>query len=540
MFSLSRTLIATAAAALLAGCAGTTPKELVRSDYKASNDRVTDGHSQLRERAEESERRRLAAQEVQRPFIAGNTQPIARELSMPEQLRRSVPVLANFQRGPVDVETAMRQLSEASGVLISATPDALLPPTAFGPRLGTAGPGGAAGAAPVGAPVITQTRIQFPSQPVPLWQLLDDVARQGNLSWRPVASGAEFFRVETRVFHLAGTPQGANTNASLGRNNAANQAFEAVSRTAFSTQDQNPLRALQTTVEAMLTVGGRAQLSPESQTLVVTDTPASLARVQRFVDEQNKIMSRRVRVVLEVIEVVDRNASDVGVDWRILYESANRALANVGPTALASNQAGRFNVGPTTGVFAGSELVIRALSDVGVVVNRRFFPVVTTSGRPVTQAIRSTFDYVNQVQATTVPTGSTIAFTGTAPTVTQKEETVGTFVTMVPTAKMDDSIFLSMSFDVTTAQPLVPFTVGSATSSVTVQQKTIDGTGFIQELPVRSGQTVLVGGLEASTSQDTIRRIAPNAPIVFGGSNQTRVTKTRMLLLVTAVAEEGV
>lgn len=523
-------------ATVLVGCGTTTPKDLVRAEYTAASDRVSQGHAELRERVEEIERRRLAAQEVQRPFIAGNTLPLAREVSMPEVLRRSVPVLANFQRGPVDIETAMRQLSEAGGIVISVTPDALLPAAAFGPRTGAGSPG----AAPMGAPVVSQTRVQFPSVPTPLWQLLDNLTRQASMSWRPMPGGAEVYRVETRVFQLAGTPQVATTSASLGRNNAQGQAFDASSKSSFSTADQNPMRALQVTVEAMLSLGGRSQLSAESQTLVVTDTPASLARVQRFIEEQNKIMSRRVRVVLEVIEVVDREGSDVGVDWSILYESATRALSNVSPTALASTQAARLRLGPTTGVFSGSELVVRALSDVGVVVNRRFFPMVTTSGRPVTQAIRSTFNYIDQVQATTVAAGSTISVTGTAPTVTQKEETVGTFVTMVPTAKADDSVFLSISFDVTTAQPLVPFTVGSSTSSVTVQQKTIDGTGFIQELPVRSGQTVLVGGLESVNSQDAIRRIAPNAPIIFGGANQSRVTKTRMLLLVTAVAEEGV
>jgi type IVB pilus formation R64 PilN family outer membrane protein len=520
----------------MAGCGTTTPKDLARAEYRVSSERVAEGHAQLRDRVEESERRRLAAQEVQRPFIAGNTMPLARELSMPEVLRRSVPVLVNFQRGPVDIETAMRQLSEASGIVISITPDALLPATAFGPRTGS----GAPGSAPVGAPMVTQTRLQFPARATPLWELLDNLTRQGGMSWRPVPGGAEIYRVETRVFQLAGTPQIATTSASLGRNNAQGQSFDASSKSAFSTADQSPLRALQTTVEAMLTTGGRSQLSAENQTMVVTDTPASLVRVQRFIEDQNKIMSRRVRVVLEVIEVVDRDASDIGVDWSILYESATRALANTSPTAVASSQAARLALGPTAGIFSGSELVLRALSDVGVVVNRRFFPMVTTSGRPVTQAIRTSFNYIDQVQATTPTAGSTLSVTGTAPTVTQKEETVGTFVTMVPTAKSDDSVFLSISFDVTTAQPLVPFTVGSSTSSVTVQQKTIDGTGFIQELPVRSGQTVLVGGLESVNSQDTIRRIAPGSPLVFGGSNQARMTKTRMLLLVTAVAEEGV
>jgi type II secretory pathway component HofQ len=117
---------------------------------------------------------------------------------------------------------------------------------------------------------------------------------------------------------------------------------------------------------------------------------------------------------------------------------------------------------------------------------------------------------------------------------------VGTFVTLVPTAKPDGSIFLSVSFDVTSAAPLVPFTVGAGGSGVTVQQKTIDGSGVIQEVPVRSGQTVVIGGIEQNIMQSTERRLGPNAPIILGGSDSNKITKSRMILLVTAVTEEGI
>lgn len=516
-----------AGAIVLAGCANAP--QVTHRDAQVANEQIAASHAAFREAALLNAKKRLAAQDVQRPYIAGNTRPLAREVAMPDVLRRSVPVVAMYQRGPVDLETALRQISEASGVLVTATADAMLPAAAFSPRIGLQA-----------SPVLAPTRIVVPSEATPLWRLLDDVARQAQLSWRPVPSGAEFFRVETRVFQLAGTPQVASTNASLGRNGGQNQIFESTSKTGFETKDQNQFKGFMSAVDAMLSVGGKAQLANESQTLVVTDTPTNLDRIAAFVDEQNKIMSRRVRVVLEVVEVVDKDSSEFGLDWNIVYGSASRALANASPATLVSEQVGTLSLGPTTGPFAGSNLVVKALNEVGVVVNRRFFPFLTTSGRPVTQAIRTTFNYVDQVQATSQPAGSTVVTTQQAPTVTQKEETVGTFVTVVPTAKTDGSIFLSISFDLTSAQPLVPFTVGSQGAQVTVQQKTIDGTGFIQELPIRSGQTVLVGGLESQTAQDSQRRLASGAPILFGGSNAAKVNKSRLLLLVTAVSEEGV
>jgi len=516
-----------AAIFLITGCASKN-HEVAQANAKVAEQRAEKEQAEFRVAIEEASKRRIAAQLVNRPFIAGNSKPLARAAVMPEQLRKATPVTALFSSVPTDLDTALRQLSLATDLMFTATPDALLPPAAFGPRTSVT-------ASPVGAP----PRVTLQVQGAPLWTVLDDIARQTQTSWRPVATGAEFYRIETRVYTLSAIAQNASASASLGRNAGSNQVFESQSKSSFESKDMNVITGIRTAIDAMLTTGGRAVISPESGTLVVTDTPAAQDRIALFVTEQNKILSRRVRMVLESIEVIDKDATEVGVDWSLIYATADAALKINSPVTLAGLMAGQLSAtAPNdSGRYAGSTVVVKALSEIGVVVNRRVFPLLTTSGRPVTQAVRTTFNYVDQVQATSVSSSSTST---QAPTITQKDETVGTFLTVLPTAKADGTVFLSLSFDMTSAQPLVPFTAGSVGSSVTVQQKTIDGSGIIQEVPLRSGQTVLVGGIESNVAQDTIRRLMPGAPLLFGGSNAAKITKSRMILIVTAVIEEGV
>lgn len=511
--------------ATLAGCAY---QKSVQTDYAAASAEITARRQPLVDQIRASEAVRIAAQEVQKPYIAGNLVPIAREIQMPASLRKSVPITANFQRGAVDLTTALNQLAEASGLIITATPDALLPPSAFAPRM-----------AIKDAPIQGPARVQLQASRVPLWQLLDDVARQADVSWRPVPSGAEFYRVETKIFNLAAIPQVATTSATLGRNGGQNNAFESQSKTGFTTKDQNLITGMKDTIDALLSVSGKAVISQESQTLVVTDTAQAMVRISKYVEDQNRVMSRRVRVLIESIEVTSKDDNDYGMDWDLVYKAANSAIRVTSPASLAATQVSNNSWSRSSGNMSGSSAVIQALNEVGTVVSHRSFPFTTTSGRPVTQAIRTTFNYVDQVQATAV-SSSIISTSAQAPTVTQKEETVGTFVTLVPTAKADGTIFLSVSFDVTSAQPLKAFTVGSGDSAVTVQQKTIDGTGVIQEVPVRSGQTIVIGGIESASNSVTSRRLGPGIPLLAGGSDQGRNSKSRMVLLVTAVAEEGV
>lgn len=513
--------------ALIAGCA---QNKLVSSEYAASSGRVDQKQGILKNSVLNAEQIRVAQQDVNHPFLAGNSQPLSREVSMPDVLRRSVPVTAFFSSSPVDLATALSQLSQASSITITATPDALLPLSAFGPRMGSG-----AGASPVQAP----TRVVVKANSTPLWTVLDDLARQAGASWRPIDGGAQFYRVDTRVFELKAIPQAASTSSSLGRSGGMNSQFDSQSKSSFEMKDQNLIAGIQKTVEAMLSISGKMTMSPETQTLVVTDTDEVLTQVSAYVKEQNKSMSRRVRMLVEVIEVVSKDNNDLGVDWSLVYATANRALSISSPGSLVSPQAGLFGQTRSTGKYADSSIVISALNEVGRVINRRSFPVMTTSGRPVTQALRSTFNYVDQVQATAIAS-SVLSTAAQAPTVAQKDETVGTFLTMVPTAKSDGTIFLSVSFDVTSAEPLRPFTVGSGASAVTVQQKTINGTGTIQEVPVRSGRTEVIGGVEVLSSQSTGRRLADGLPMILGGSDSTVSTKSVLVILVTAVTEEGI
>lgn len=525
-FPFKITLVATLCISVLGGCANSL-KSRTEANFEDATAVAANRQQQARTLVMESEARRIASQEVARPYVAGLSIPLSRDAKMPSQLRVSVPVTAFYSNQPVDLGTALRQVSQSTNLSITATPDALMPAGAFAQKTGS-----------MANVAMTATQVVLRTNGTPLWKLLDDLADQAQASWRPTAGGAEFYRVETRTYDLMATSKISGTNASLGRGGGANSQFTSQSKTSFTLKDANQLDGIKTIVESMISAGGKFSISGENQTLVVTDTPAAQERIAEFIKKQNKVMSRRVRMLIEAIEVVSKEGSDFGIDWNLVQNTTNSALNVSTPTSLASAQAGTLNLAQMMGPLSGSGLVVKALNEIGTVVNRRVFPFTTTSGVPFTQALRTTFNYVDQVQTTNIPTGATTV--AQTPSVTQKDETVGTFLTVVPTAKTDGSVFLSVALDVTTADPLRPYTVGSGTAAVTVQQKTINGAGSVQEVPVRSGRTEVIGGFEVQTSTANSRRLGEDVPILAGGSNSSATVKSVTVLLVTAVVEEGV
>jgi hypothetical protein len=123
--------------------------------------------------------------------------------------------------------------------------------------------------------------------------------------------------------------------------------------------------------------------------------------------------------------------------------------------------------------------------------------------------------------------------------VSQKEETVGSFLTLVPDAQDDGQILLSLAYDNTVAQPLKTLTLGEQGSRMQIQQITIDGNGTVQQVALRPGQPMLVSGFEQRQGGADRARLSADAPIVFGGSDRVKHSKTITLIVITAQVEEG-
>ncbi|OVZ54355.1 hypothetical protein CDO44_26810 [Pigmentiphaga sp. NML080357] len=476
-------------------------------------------------------RQRLQAQDVDRPWLAGRPQPLAREVTLPEPLRASVETALMFPGGKVDLQTLGEQVALATGIQVRVRPEALLPHEAFLPRLATPAAAGAA-APPAG-------QVALPTGLHPLPRLLDLAANRLGVYWKYTAGAIVFYRTETRVFNVRALTLKASAAASLGRSGGGGAgAFESASSTRIESGGSDALAAVKSKVEPFLTRAGIIAANGDASGLiVVTDTPEALDRVAAFLERENKALTRRVRLMFEEIELVARNQSEQGIDWNLVYRRTREALQGGAPESLVSDVAGTgVGVSITGGRWDGTALVLKALSEVGTITRRTTVPLQTLNRRPVTHAVRTTFTYIDQVQVTTVASS---AGTSTAPSVTQKEETVGSFLTVIPDAQDDGQILLTIAYDNTVAQPLKTLTFGANGNQVQLQQKTIDGMGTVQQVELRPGQPVLISGFERSQDQYDKRRLDEGAPLILGGSGKTARERRNTVVLITAQVEEG-
>jgi len=500
-------------------------REATRTDL----DRKQDGFV----KAIHSDELRRAAQDVNRPWLAGRALPLAREVTLPPALRANVNTTLMYADGRSDLSVLAARIARTTGIPVRVRPDALLPIDTFLPRL------------------TTQSTASLPSHAIdeplsdgaqPLTRLLDAIAARHSVHWAYRDGSIEFYRTQTRVFDVRSLTQSASAQAKLGRTASGTAGgFENTSATTLESKGHDALDAVLAKVEILLTRAGIATAQPGASTsIVVTDTPEVLASVAAYIERENRVLTRRVRLMFEEVTLVHHDTGTVGLDWNLLYGSARAAAAAVvtgGSTAPAATLASSVGHGP----FEGSSALLSALSEIGTVVRHTRVPVLTLNRRPVTHAVRTTFTYIDQVQSTSVGSvsGSGVQTALPSVSISQKEETVGVFLTLVPDVQEDGQILLSVAYDSTVAQPLKTVAFGSGENQVQIQQITVDGNGTVQQIELRPGQPMVISGFDRSRHEHDRRRLDRDAPLLFGGSERAMQERTSTLVVLSAYAEEG-
>ncbi|HUH58464.1 MAG TPA: hypothetical protein VL001_00160 [Candidimonas sp.] len=515
---------------VLGGCALGEKMQNIASSVSRARAGIQARHDGF-ERTVGSIEARRAAQDVNRPWLVGAAQPLAREVTLPLALRANVNTTLVFGDGPMDLSRLAQRVAAVTNIPVHVAPDALLPLEHFGPRLAVAGAG-------TNAPMPAPTVVSLSGKPEPLARILDRVGAGLGIMWRYENERIEFFRTETRVFNVRALTLNASAEASLGLGaSAQSEGFTSTSKTSLTSSTHDLLAVVRARIEPFLSRAGvLVAEAGASSSIIVTDMPQVLQRISRYLDQENRSLTRRVRLVFEELTVVLNDQAEAGLDWNLVFSSAKAAAALAVPGSAVAD-AGSLNIGLNHGPFQGSDAMIKAISQAGQVVRRSSMPVLTLNRRPVTHAVRTTFSYIDKVQTTALASGSGLALPSVS--VSQREETVGSLITLVPDAQDDGQILLSVAYDNTVAQPLKSVTFGDRENPLQLQQITIDGNGTVQQVVLQPGQPLIISGFDRSQEETEGRRLNPGIPLAFGGGDRASTQRLMTIMVVTAQIEEG-
>jgi MSHA biogenesis protein MshL len=278
----------------------------------------------------------------------------------------------------------------------------------------------------------------------------------------------------------------------------------------------------------LLSLIGRATVNAVSGTIVVTDRPDVLDRVEEVLTQMQNSLKRQVIIEAKIMEVILNHSHQYGVDWSVIRKGTTLPF-DVTSNLSTGTGTFEFNISKITGEYNLSAMVdaIKTQGDVNTISSPR---INVINNQSATISIGRTIPYLD-FDIENVTAGDTVSYQA-VPTV--KRAQAGVTLGITPQISGDGMITLHVVPVITDQAGSETFTYNGTTWTVPILDTRTAGT----IINAMDNETIVLGGLIQDTSSDnrTSVPILSSIPVVgkFLFGNQAREsTKTELVILLT-------
>ncbi|MGN6319930.1 PilN family type IVB pilus formation outer membrane protein [Trinickia sp.] len=436
-------------------------------------------------------------------------------------------------------------------------------------RSGAAG-GNAMGATAV-KPPLPPTRGGAPAAgfgPVPLHVvyssgdlkgLLDSACAQFGVYWKFANGVVDFYFTDTRTFQVSAVPGdsavkanvvsaanndngnssgmngGGGTSGTIGSSaGSGGSSGTGVSSDNTSTTQVNSqlsiFGSLDAAIKAMLSPYGHVVSSPATGSISVTDTPDALERVGRFMEEQNRTMSRQVMINVTVLSVTLSDQDSYGIDWTAVYQTLGTqfGLANTFAPTLTNPVSFSAAVITPNSRANGTKAMIAALSQQGKVRRKTSASVTTLNNQPVPVQVATQQGYLASISTTNT------ALVGSQTSLTPGTVTTGFNMTLLPHVLDDGTVLMQFYTNLSSLVALQQVSSGG-NNPLQIQTPEIDTRNFLQRVAMKSGATLVISGYEGTNDNLTQSGVGKAQNYLFGGGFNAGRSRDIIVILITPI-----
>ena len=388
--------------------------------------------------------------------------------------------------------------------------------------------------------------------------LLDAACAQFGVYWRFANGMIDFYFTDTRNFQVSAVPGDSSLNANVvstssndngssgsggggltggtgGAGGGSSGSGTGVSSSNTSSTIVNSqlsiFTSLQTAIKAMLSPYGSVVSSPATGSLSVTDTPDVLDRVARFMDEQNRTMSRQVLINVTVLSVTLSAQDSYGIDWGAVYQALGTrfGLSNTFATTATNPVAFSASVITPNSRASGTQAMISALSTQGTVRRKTSASITTLNNQPVPVQVATQVGYLASISTTNT------ANVGSSTSLTPGTVTTGFNMTLLPHILDDGTVLLQFYTNLSALDALQTVSSGG-TNPLQIQTPEIDTRNFLQRVSMKSGETLVISGYEGTNDNSTKQGTGTPSNYALGGGFQASRSREVIVILITPIA----
>ena len=390
--------------------------------------------------------------------------------------------------------------------------------------------------------------------------LLDQIATKYGVWWRYKNGTISFYSMETRVFTLYALPVDTTLSASLQGASTSQGGQGAATSTLSSSANLSLWSSIESGLNQLVSEGGSISTSPVTGTVTVTAPPFTIRKVAQYVRDLNEKMSRQVAISVQILQVTLNNDDQYGLDLKPIFKNASLDASLISPYSIdPAGSAGLISMALVNqnSKFDGTTGIIQALSMQGKTSLVTSTSVTTLNNKVAPVQVATSENYVSETRVETTGSGSDVS---TSLELSTDTLNYGFTMEILPRILDHGRLIILFTMTLTDLISLETFPEGGAQSGTgttseedggateegsdnenttsVVQLPKMQTRGFVQEIAMRSGSTLILTGFEQlQNSVDTAGIGQPKMSLLGGRAYSTNSRSVLVVLLTPEVLE---
>ena len=387
--------------------------------------------------------------------------------------------------------------------------------------------------------------------------LLNYISNRYGVWWRYKNGIITFFTKETRVFSIYALPTETQMSASITGSSMGESGGGNASSSLSTSANLALWDSIEKGVEQVVGEQGTISFSRPTGTITVTASPFIMRKVASYVNNWNEKLTRQVAISVKVLQVAVSREDNYGFDLRAVFNSTDVAGTFSSPyyiDAAGGTTAGALGLMSLTLINPNSKWkdtasVIQAFSTLGKTSLVTSSSVTTMNNKVAPVQVTTSENYVKETNVTTSGSGE-----DRDTEVDMETDTLnyGFSMEILPRILDHGRLIVLFSLSISDLISLEQFSSNSGVmggagdneededgsssgdkESTVVQLPKMQMRGFMQEIAMRSGSTLVLTGFEKVSDTTTTSGIGRPKMSLLGGQAYNNNTRDVLVILLT-------
>ena len=370
----------------------------------------------------------------------------------------------------------------------------------------------------------------------PLSGLLNELSSRFGIWWKYDRKELYFYKNITRTFVLYSLPTKPSLSVNVGGSADGEGGTSELSLS--STAEIELWGNIEKAITSMISQNSKLTIDSSNGTISLTATPNDVAKVAKFVNEQNARLSRQVAVSVKVLQVSVEDNDTYGLDLNAAFDDGKSSVSVISPTNTFGTEVtnnmemrlmpGNWNINAS----------ITALSTQGTTNMITSGTVTTLNNKPAPIQVVRKQNYISEI------TKTNSGGDGNYYDISTETEEIETGFTLDILPRILEHGRLLLMFNLTLSDLIslekVPLGGnGEEDDGQYIQNPIIESRGFTQEVALKSGESLVLTGYERVENSSEKTGVGSATNSLLGGSAVASKNRSILVIILTPVILES-